>query len=122
MQKRRITTLAAAMLLAATVAPSAQAFEIGGSNGWKFSTDGFLNVFATYETVEKRPAGVIDGELGLGSGERDQQFRVRTGLLPVGIGFNIKAPTTNGVDFGIRLGMYPQVQNNGGSRTDISPN
>jgi len=125
MQRKNITTLAAAMLLAAAAVPSAQAFEIGGSNGWKFSTDGFLNVFGTYETVGTRPAGVIGGTLGgdqTGTGEGQQQFRIRTGLLPVGIGLNIKAPTTNGVDYAVRLGIYPQIQNNGGSRTDISPN
>lgn len=126
MQKKNVTTLAAALLLAAVAAPSAQAFDVGGSNGWKFSTDGFLNVFATYETVEERPAGVVGGTLGLdqtgGSGERQQQFRIRTGLLPVGIGLNIKAPTTKGVDFAIRLGMYPQIQNEETGRTDISPN
>jgi len=126
MQKKNVTTLAAALLLAAVAAPSAQAFDVGGSNGWKFSTDGFLNVFATYQTVEERPAGVIGGSLGLdqtgGTGERQQQFRIRTGLLPVGIGLNIKAPTTKGVDYAIRLGMYPQIQNEENGRTDISPN
>jgi hypothetical protein len=122
MYRRSITTLAAAMLLASAAAQSAHGFEIGGSNGWKFSTDGFLNVFGTYETVEQRPDAVIGGELGLGNGEREQQFRVRTGLLPVGVGFNIKSPVVNGVEYGVRLGIYPQIQNNGGSRTDISPN
>lgn len=126
MQKKNVTTLAAALLLAAVAAPSAQAFDVGGSNGWKFSTDGFLNVFATYQTVEERPAGVIGGTIGLdqtgGTGERQQQFRIRTGLLPVGIGLNIKAPTTKGVDYAIRLGMYPQIQNEETGRTDISPN
>ena len=127
MQKKNITTLAAALLLAAAAAPSAQAFDIGGTNGWKFSTDGFLNVFATYESVEQRPNGVKvgTGTIGgdqTGTGEQQQQFRIRTGLLPVGVGFNIKSPTVDGIDYGIRLGIYPQVQNNGGSRTDISPN
>lgn len=119
MQKKNVTTLAAALLLAAVAAPSAQAFDVGGSNGWKFSTDGFLNVFATYQTVEERPVDVIDGKLGSNG---QQEFRIRTGLLPVGIGLNIKSPTTNGVDYAIRLGIYPQIQNNGGSRTDLSPN
>jgi hypothetical protein len=122
MLKKFVPALAAAALLASTAVPSAHAFDIGGANGWKFSTDGFLNVFGTYETVAKRPDNVIGGELGLGSGERDQQFRIRTGLLPVGVGFNIKSPTVNGVEYGIRLGIYPQIQNQGGSRTDISPN
>ena len=125
MQRKSITIMAAALVAAAAAAPSAQAFEVGGSNGWKFSTDGFLNVFATYESVGQRPAGVIGGTLGgnqTGTGESQQQFRVRTGLLPVGVGLNIKAPTTNGVDYAVRLGIFPQIQNNGGSRTDISPN
>ncbi|HJV36466.1 hypothetical protein [Geomonas sp.] len=130
MLKKLVPALAAASLLATTQVPSAMAFDIGGSNGWKFSTDGFLNVFGTYESVQARPAGVIGGELGSGgnvttptaAGERDQQFRVRTGLLPVGIGFNIKSPVVDGVQYGIRLGIYPQIQNNGGSHTDISPN
>ncbi|QXE90198.1 hypothetical protein KP001_17520 [Geomonas subterranea] len=124
MQKKNITMLAAVLAVAAS-AHSVQAFEIGGANGWKFSTDGFLNVFATYESVGRRPAGVIGGEIGgdqTGTGEAQQQFRVRTGLLPVGVGLNIQAPTTNGVDYAVRLGFYPQVQNNGGSRTDLSPN
>ncbi|UFS69201.1 hypothetical protein LPW11_15005 [Geomonas sp. RF6] len=123
MQKKRVSTLAAALLLAATAVPSAHAFDVGGANGWKFSTDGFLNVFATYESAQGRPAGVIDGELGIGgSGDHERNFRVRTGLLPVGIGFNINAPTTNGVDYAIRLGIYPQIQNEGTGRTDLSPN
>lgn len=123
MQKKNIVMLAA--LAVATVAPSAHAFDIGGANGWKFSTDGFLNVFATYESVGQRPTGVVGGSIGgdqTGTGEGQEQFRVRTGLLPVGVGLNIKAPTTNGVDYAVRLGMYPQVQNNGGSRTDLAPN
>lgn len=116
----------ALLLAAVTSLPSAEAaFVIGGENGWQFTTDGFLNVFGVYESVEKRPTGVAGGQLGgdqTGTGEAQQQFRVRTGLLPVGVGFNIKAPTTKGVDYAVRLGIYPQVQNNGGSRTDISPN
>jgi hypothetical protein len=105
--------------------PAEAAFVIGGENGWQFSTDGFVNVFGVYESVEKHPAGVTGGMLGgdqTGTGEAQQQFRVRTGLLPTAFGFNIKAPTTKGVDYAVRLGIYPQIQNNGGSRTDISPN
>jgi hypothetical protein len=125
MQKKIVTTLAAALLLAAAV-PSAHAgFTIGGTNGWTFSTDGFLNAFATYETIEERPDLVIGGTLGgdqTGTGERQQQFRIRTGLLPVGIGLNINSPTYEGVNYGVRLGIYPQIQNEETTRTDISPN
>lgn len=125
---KRLATGVAALLLALTAIPSAEAgFVVGGENGWQFSTDGFLNVFGTYESVEQRPAGVIGGTLGgdqtaTGTGEAQQQFRVRTGLLPVGIGLNIKAPTVNGVDMAVRLGIYPQIQNSVSGRTDISPN
>ena len=122
--KKTVSTLAAALLLAA--APAAHAgFTIGGTNGWTFSTDGFLNAFATYETVEERPDGVIGGTLGgdqTGTGERQQQFRIRTGLLPVGLGLNIHSPTYDGVNYGVRLGVYPQIQNEETTRTDISPN
>jgi len=116
-----------AMTLLSTMAalPSAQAaFVVGGENGWQFTTDGFINVFGTYEMIEKKPAGVVGGQLNgdLPTDESSQQFRVRTGLLPVGIGFNIKSPTIKEVDYAVRLGLYPQIQNNGGSRTDLAPN
>src|SRR6266540_792490 len=113
-----ITTV---LLLGLTAGIAEAAFVIGGENGWQFSTDGFLNVFGVYQSTEKRPAtGLIGGMLQdptVNQNEAQQQFRVRTGLLPVGIGLNIKAPTVNGVDSKVRLGIYPQVQNNGGSRT-----
>lgn len=119
------TILAMAMLSTMAALPSAHAaFVVGGENGWQFTTDGFINVFATYEMIEKKPDGVTGGNLNgdLSTDESSQQFRVRTGLLPVGIGFNIKSPTIKEVDYAVRLGLYPQVQNNGGSRTDLAPN
>lgn len=124
MQKKNVSTLAAAALLLAAV-PSAHAFDVGGSNGWKFSTDGFLNAFATYEVVQKRPDGTTGGQLSTGitnGSEKERHFGVNVGLLPVGIGFNINAPTVNGVDYAIRLAMYPSIQNHTPARTDLSPN
>ncbi|RNC68480.1 MAG: hypothetical protein ED859_10215 [Desulfuromonadales bacterium] len=121
----RKTGIIAAMLLGGLSAGTAQAaFVVGGENGWQFTTDGFINVFATYESLERKPDGVTGGQLNgdLPTDQASQQFRVRTGLLPVGIGFNIKSPTINGVDYAVRLGLYPQIQNNGGSRTDLAPN
>ncbi|CAG0952677.1 hypothetical protein GEOBC_00286 [Geobacteraceae bacterium] len=118
------TIIAMTILSTMAALPSAQAaFVVGGENGWQFTTDGFINVFATYESVDERPAGVTGGSLGLDTDvEGQQQFRVRTGLLPVGIGFNIKSPTIKEVDYAVRLGLYPQVQNDNGSRTEINPN
>ncbi len=119
------TIIAMTMLSTMAALPSAQAaFVVGGENGWQFTTDGFINVFATYESLEKKPDGVVGGQLNgdLPTDQASQQFRVRTGLLPVGIGFNIKSPTIKNVDYAVRLGLYPQIQNNGGSRTDLAPN
>ena len=129
----KLTSWIVVLLLALAAIPSAEAaFVIGGENGWQFSTDGFVNVFGVYQVREKVPAGPrTGGEIG-GPGfstgnETQQQFSVRTGLLPTCFGFNIKAPTTDGVDYAVRLGIYPQIQNaaTGGSsntRTDINPN
>ena len=44
---------------------------------------------------------------------------IRTGLLPGLIAFNVKAPTSHGIDLTARLGFYPQIQN-GGTRTNFS--
>lgn len=120
MQKKNVSTLVAAALLLAA-APSAHAFDVGGSNGWKFSTDGFVNVFATYEVVSKAPVGTrqassLDGAATPTSNYRN--FGVNVGLLPVGIGFNINSPTVNGVDYAVRIGMYPNINNQGGN---VSP-
>jgi len=128
----------AVLLLALTALPSAEAaFVIGGENGWQFSTDGFINVFAVYQTLEKAPTNVapVEGFLSGNSsrtatagtpvptdGGATQQFQVRTGLLPEGVGFNIKAPTIGGVDMGVRIGIYPNIQNHIDSNIDITPN
>ena len=104
--------------------PADAAFVIGGENGWQFSTDGFVNVFGVYQTLQKTPSGTAGGMLdGRPSGsEASQEFQVRTGLLPTAFGFNIKAPTTKGVDYAVRLGIYPQIQNHVSGATDITPN
>lgn len=123
MQKKNVSTLAAALLLAATAVPSAHAFDVGGTNGWKFSTDGFINTFATYQTIEKKPTnaggtlvgGNLQGQGSTSDSERTQNFGVNVGLLPVGIGFNIKAPTTNGLDIAARIGIYPSINSAGGN-------
>jgi len=42
--------------------------------------------------------------------------------LPSVIAFNVKAPTTNGVDSSVRVGIYPNIQNKSSQRFDTSPN
>ncbi|HIJ94184.1 MAG TPA: hypothetical protein HPP94_00280 [Desulfuromonadales bacterium] len=120
--------LAAGLLAAASLAtgnPANAAFVIGGENGWQLSTDGIVDVFATYASTSPLPSGTRSlSLLSLGGTEStyDQRFGVGVGLLPSVIAFNVKAPTTNGVDSNVRVGIYPNIQNKSSQRFDTSPN
>ena len=105
--------------------PCSAAFVIGGENGWQLSTDGIVDVFATYATTSPKPPGARSlSLLSIGGTEntQDQRFGVGVGLLPSVIAFNIKAPTTMGVDSAVRVGIYPNIQNKSNQRFDTSPN
>jgi hypothetical protein len=91
--------------------PAQAAFTVGGENGWQLSTDGIVNIFAAYQTQNGNPNGHADGLLGA---DGEQKFGVRVGLLPSIIAFNVKAPTTAGIDSNVRVGMYVNVQNSSG--------
>ena len=106
--------LAAYLAVAST--PAQAAFVVGGENGWQMSFDGMINIFAVY-TMQGNVTG-SDGNVLQSTAS--QSFRDRTGLLPSIFAFNVKSPTINGVDYGARIGLYPQVQNNG-SRTGFGP-
>jgi hypothetical protein len=118
----------AASLLA--VKPCSAAFVVGGENGWQLSTDGIVDVFATYNTTSPMPTGNRSlSLLSVGAEQKayEQRFGVGIGLLPSVVAFNIKAPTTNGVDSTVRIGIYPAIQNNynnngSANRFDTSPN
>jgi predicted porin len=113
----------AASLAAST--PARAAFTIGGENGWQLSTDGIVDVFATYASTSPLPGGNRAVSLLSAGGTQntyDQRFGVGVGLLPSVIAFNVKAPTTNGVDSSVRVGIYPNIQNKSGTRFDTSPN
>ncbi|OGT97606.1 MAG: hypothetical protein A2X80_08825 [Geobacteraceae bacterium GWB2_52_12] len=120
--------LAAASMVAA--APANAAFDIGGVNGWKLSTDGIVDLFATYNATTKGPgAGHSLSLLSVGGNENvsDQRFGMGIGLLPSVVAFNVTAPTTNGVDSAVRVGIYPALQNkanasNTSNRFETSPN
>src|SRR5512147_267906 len=101
-----------AALIAVASTPAQAAFVVGGENGWQMSFDGMINIFAVY-TMQGNVTG-SDGNVLQSTAS--QSFRDRTGLLPSIFAFNVKSPTINGVDYGARIGLYPQVQNNG-SRT-----
>lgn len=96
--------------------PCSAGFAVGGENGWQLTTDGIVDVFATYTMTSPKPAGHSGGLLDNGSAtEYNQRFGVGVGLLPSVVAFNIKAPTTNGVDSTVRIGIYPSIQNGGNS-------
>lgn len=111
----------AALLLVAST-PAKAAFVVGGENGWQMSYDGMINVFMVYDAkdqLQDRNGNVLPAaDTGVAS-ER-QSFRIRTGLLPSIFAFNVKSPTIDGVDYAARIGLYPQVQNNG-TRTGLGP-
>jgi len=125
---KKTTLLALGVATAVTMAagsPCNAAFVIGGENGWQLSTDGIVDVFSTYASTSPLPGGPRALSLlsaGGTEGTYDQRFGVGVGLLPSVIAFNVKAPTTNGVDSSVRVGIYPNIQNKGGTRFDTSPN
>lgn len=101
------------------IRPANAAFVVGGENGWQLSTDGIVDVFATYRSTTPIPAGNRFVSL---IGDNDQNFDVKVGLLPSVVGLNVKAPTVNGVDSNVRVGIYPSIQNSGNDRFNVNPN
>lgn len=102
------------------------AVVVGGANGWEFSTDGIVDLFSYYTSTGKGPgAGHSLSLLSIGGNESktDQRFGTGIGLLPSVVAFNVKAPTTNGVDSSVRVGIYPALQNGAnGDRFNTNPN
>ena len=120
MLRKLVPVVAAATLLAATAGTASAEITLFGSKSdaksWSFSTDGFLNTFLVYQDGGSAPAGTKTATLG--TIVPGQSSAIRTGLLPGLIAFNVKAPTTNGIDITARIGFYPQIQN-GGTRTSF---
>ncbi|MDD2850553.1 MAG: hypothetical protein PHY09_01455 [Desulfuromonadaceae bacterium] len=116
--------LAASSMIAST--PANAAVVVGGPNGWEFSTDGIVDLFSYYTSTGKGPgAGHSLSLLSIGGNESesDQRFGTGIGLLPSVVAFNVKAPTTNGVDSSVRVGIYPALQNSAnGNRFNTNPN
>lgn len=126
MRKNIVLAFGLVVALALTVSkPCSAAFVIGGENGWQLSTDGIVDVFATYASTSPLPSGPRAVSLLSAGGDEnsyDQRFGVGVGLLPSVIAFNVKAPTTMGVDSSVRVGIYPNIQNKSNQRFDTSPN
>lgn len=119
--------LAVGLLAAASLTiskPCSAAFVIGGENGWQLSTDGIVDVFSTYQSATAAPSGNRFASFLNGTNGTYENFGVTVGLLPSVIAFNVKAPTVNGVESTVRVGIYPSIQNSGGQshRFDVNPN
>ncbi len=98
--KISVLALLAAMMFFASTASAA--IVIGGADGWSFSTDGMVNLFATYQNSDDAPTGIQTAYV-----TEEDGFRLKNGFLPNILAFNIKAPTMNGLDLAARIGFYP---------------
>jgi hypothetical protein len=121
MKKIKIAALCALLTLG-TAGASQAAFTVGGENGWQLTTDGIVDVFATYHSTTPMPNG--SRQLGtLDNFDNDhynQRFGIGVGLLPSVVAFNIKAPTTAGVDSTVRIGIYPSIQNHDNGNLNLA--
>ncbi|MCC5797218.1 MAG: porin [Methylophaga sp.] len=97
LKKSALATLVGAAAMAAAGAANAT-IVVGGENGYTFSVDGNINQFYVH----------TNGRRGEGN-----TSRVRNGLLPTFLGFNVQAPEMNGLTVGARISISPST--NGGS-------
>lgn len=123
MKRSNLYGAIAAMMLVTGVGTANAAFVVGGENGWQLSTDGIVDVFSVYQTTSPKPAGARATTFLSSSADQYQNFGVKVGLLPSVIAFNVKAPTVNGVESSVRVGIYPSIQNkNQDTRFEVNPN
>jgi hypothetical protein len=129
MKKSILLTLGLCVAASLTISnPCSAAFTIGGENGWQLSTDGIVDVFSYYHSTTPLPTtpggftratSLLDNS---STTEQNQRFGVGVGLLPSVVAFNVKAPTTNGVDSTVRVGIYPSIQNQNDTRFNTGGN
>lgn len=82
-------------------------FIVGGNDGWTFSTDGNVNIFAAYESGDEKPAFGLGTRRGGTMADGQEGYRERVGFVPGWLGFNIKAPTMGGLDMAARISFCP---------------
>jgi len=121
MKKSTAIALFPLALLAALPSARAEVVLLGDQPaGWRFTTDGSVNAFAVNTNPGSAPTGTISraggtiaGNAGTSAGNSDStsNFRVREGLLPANIGFNVKSPDLEGNKVAARIGIYPNIQN-----------
>jgi hypothetical protein len=111
----KITAIAAPAIMALAVAsPSEAKILLMGDGGWEVSFDGLVNGFYSYNTKDELDATETATNATHTGADADGEdtSRITVGLLPAVWGMNIKAPTTNGLDMGARLGLYPNISLN----------
>ncbi len=110
----KITAVAAPAIMALAVAsPSEAKILLMGDGGWEVSFDGLVNGFYSYTTVDELTDldSAVNATHTGEDADGEDTSRITVGLLPAVWGMNIKAPTTNGLDMGARLGLYPNIAN-----------
>ena len=89
--------------------------------GWEVSFDGAANAFVMKNSVSNVPdssggtPNVAFDTYGGVTGGNDDDTSIVTGLLPNVWGMTLKAPTANGLDVSMRLGLYTHM--NGGDNS-----
>jgi predicted porin len=77
-------------------------------NGWSFTVAGNVNAFGVYTSGSIDQTGQINGLLV----PSEKTTRVRTGLLPAFVTFDVKGHEL-GFDLGAHFGFAPQINSNG---------
>ncbi|ADJ27481.1 porin [Nitrosococcus watsonii] len=111
--------------------PAGAVVVVGGENGWEVSFDGNINQFYVWTDPDRRPDGVIGGNMpssftqdqnGNIRSTAEESSRFRTGLMPALFSFNVKAPTWNGLDIGGRVSFAGQTNNANTKNSDLGVN
>jgi hypothetical protein len=113
---KRITCAFAAAVLGFSGSAMAQLVMQMG-NGWEFQVAGNVNAFGVYTNGSIDAVGPLksDGSrLGINGGlvPEEQVTRLRTGLLPAFITFDVKGKELN-FDLGVHFGFAPQINSDG---------
>ena len=119
-RKIAIAAVPAVMALASTSVDSK--ILLMSQEGWEVSFDGAANAFIMKNSVSSVPdtrGGAInqaaDTYGGVKGASSNDDTSIVTGLLPNVWGMTLKAPTANGLDVSMRLGLYTHM--NGGENS-----
>ena len=117
-RKIAIAAVPAVMALASTSVDSK--ILLMSQEGWEVSFDGAANAFIMKNSVSVVPdtqggTANVDADTYAGVMAGNDDTSIVTGLLPNVWGMTLKAPTANGLDVSMRLGLYTHM--NGGENS-----